>query len=151
MKCTITEFQNKIFANQPPKYFSYEAATMSNYETYFVLDTDAECNLPYHDKMKIASHIWMDGEVHKDSDGTFPSLALTSASLHGRHTSPAGYSLQVYSANNQGLPVWTNLTLDNKSNIFSSPSKSAPKCECGKEKHGFANHSTWCDVAKEQT
>ncbi len=20
------------------------------------------------------------------------------------------------------------------------------KCECGKEKHGFAKHSTWCDV-----
>jgi hypothetical protein len=21
------------------------------------------------------------------------------------------------------------------------------KCECGKEKHGFANHSHWCDMA----
>jgi len=20
------------------------------------------------------------------------------------------------------------------------------KCECGKEKHGFANHTTWCDI-----
>jgi len=24
------------------------------------------------------------------------------------------------------------------------------KCECGKEKHGFAKHSTWCDIKDEE-
>ena len=39
---------------------------------------------------------------------------------------------------------YANINVDTP---WRTPIIGTPKCECGMEKHGFANHSQWCDMA----
>ena len=39
-----------------------------------------------------------------------------------------------------------DFSLIRKNSFPEEPIIKSPKCECGKEKHGFANHTTWCDI-----
>jgi hypothetical protein len=54
----------------------------------------------------------------------------------------AGAGFMFYLATKSVSGIFDENDLDS----IRSESKSVPKCECGKEKHGFASHANWCAI-----
>lgn len=79
----------------------------------------------------------------------FPSSPATYAFVDNVYLMNLTYCMQ-YSPNGGRIPV-TGLKWNPKSPVITvlatellDKTLNSVICECGKEKHGFANHSTWC-------
>lgn len=133
MNCTRDEFEKKVWTQHPHKFSIVEEA-YGLIITVFMLDTMGEAQLSYADKHRIASHIWADGYVVKDTNGLFiqpPILNHINANIPTTTfniPSHGGY---------------------NKSDIYipdaySSDAQKSLKCECGAHSVGSDKHYSWC-------
>jgi hypothetical protein len=69
MNCAADEFENKIMAKHPNKWFS--SNNNSTNPTIYALDDVMSCYQPEIVKEQLASHVWKDGFVIKDATGLF--------------------------------------------------------------------------------
>jgi len=118
-----------------------------------------------------STFIWLDGEVVKDFTNIFPT-PMSPPTGTAYASTPSGwttYNPKAAGVGNTGQFVtgggtWTvptggaynvgqgtvslpsGMTVDLKELERLSKPKTKV-CECGKEKHGFASHATWCDFA----
>lgn len=130
MNCTEQEFIDRVRAKYPHKWFNREFTTNGNY--CLMLDTLAETNLDFQSRLRLASHIWLDGSVIRDSDGIFSSNTILSIA---KTTHPLWVTLN-------GVPI---SGLDNF-NIAINSNLQSPKCECGAHATGSNRHSSWCQI-----
>jgi hypothetical protein len=77
MSLTQDEFTRIVRNSYPAKYMSPEFDPIYGFITVFALDTQYEVSLPFNDKFKLASHIWQEGRILKDSSGLFNSTVTS--------------------------------------------------------------------------
>lgn len=138
MNCTREFFEKTVHSKHPHKWTHAETSPLNGYLTVFALDTVQECKDTFGQKLVLADYIWQAGCVTFDRTGLF--LALTPNPYTFPQSVPITVTLSTF-------PTWItgNLTLDSDGIVRVNEDK-VLKCECGKEKHGFASHSSWCDI-----
>jgi len=144
MNCTQQEFEDEIRVYYPHKWLSKEhvPGPFGVSETIYILDTAGETALPYGTQASLASHIWKDGVVIKDSTGVFSrqQFNIVPGSVPGSFTFniPAvpvgGYYYTGGSAKSSNTPD----TAEKQQNSL--------KCICGAHSVGSNGHSSWCDL-----
>ncbi len=145
MNCTEKEFETIVWSKYPHKHMYEDTSTCPGHITIFALDTLGEYNKNYIDKYKIASHIWVDGAVAKDSDNLFTQ---TSHTIVNTTTSPITFTMPSGVPNHMFTLPAGYTVIDNIGNwnpIFLDPPP-PPKCECGAHKVGSNMHSSWCGL-----
>jgi hypothetical protein len=129
MSYTEQEFKKIIYAKYPNKYITVDIDPIDSKIYVCAFDVAAECRKSLPLKLVLATHILYDGQVCKDSDNlfSFPPKVMTGSkatfTINGQHV---------------GFMDGDYFTIDDPHSV--------PVCQCGKEKHGFAKHSDWCDI-----
>jgi len=147
MNCTRNEFINKVHSKWPHKHISDDVlitGISSDIHTVYMLDTLGECQLTTASKFAIASHIWRDGAVLRDTDGLFSSMTTTVTG-----TQPVSVPLPVaHFPSFTYVPVYSNgahWELYDTANPPYTTLKNL-KCECGSSSVGSNKHSSYCPV-----
>lgn len=120
-------FENIIRFHHPHKWMAKDYSFITNEELMFAMDTHGECQLPLHDKHKLASHILniTHACVIKDIDGLFNN---------GMTASATNFTID-----------WSMMVDDPKDGI-SPHSNPIPKCICGSRSVGSNKHSNYCEI-----
>lgn len=147
MKCTEYEFF-KIIGNWNLTVSFYSEKDYAGRDVIFVIDNPLVGNLPYNNKYSLASHVWVDGAVIKDTNGLFasPSLPLSYSITNTGNASVTVTLPTAHNANNTTISINGTAVTPMTDRTFTINPMHSPICECGKEKHGFASHSGWCDI-----
>lgn len=137
---TQGEFENTVWQAYPHKHMFLQVDPFdpSGAYTLFALDTAAECNLPVQDKMKIADYVWKEGKLIKDRNNLFAQGIVKNRTTFFANGGAGG---------NNSFVLPPGLTINHIGHdwAFDTINIKSPICECGKDKHGFASHSNWCE------
>lgn len=153
MNCTEQEFIDKISANAVSasiiKYFSqYNDPT--GHKTIWVLSTVTETQLSHGAKDSLASHIWFDGVVIKDTTGLFTAP----------YRSPINASLQAINAHGNSAHNYSRVTVNSwyvgvdhglESKTAISLSSKPLKCGCGAHSVNSNQHQDYCDLFNKES
>ena len=158
MKCSTPEqFKNRVL-NKAPQYLVDQNPRWPHIMFAYAAYTSEACRIfkkaqTFQEKLNLSFAVLYDSLVIKDELGLFTEpnkVPFTSDS--GVYTLPS-YVTMVWSCNS-GWIDFSKLSVASLVGAIAGPTGSVvsakvSKCECGKEKHGFANHSQWCDLAKD--
>jgi hypothetical protein len=137
MKCTRQEFEAKVRNKHPARWINIDVCHLGK-ETSFILDTAGECQYSFSEKQRLASYIWYDGAVIKDSDGLFsPPAPLPGGSYFTTYVPTVTISS---STPNGG--TYTRVDGPVTVTFGGTP----VKCECGANSVGSNSHSSWCGI-----
>jgi hypothetical protein len=141
MKCTEQEFLDTLHRLKPTKWISRDVDVNTGSITVFSLDTAGECQYSMQMRTKLATAIWQDGEVIKDTDYLFisPSMPLYAYPAGGLFTTPFSGTFKV-NTSTAGSPIEYGAI------ELTTPYRDPPKCVCGAHKVNSSNHSSWCDI-----
>lgn len=130
MKVTRQEFEQKIGSLYPNKIFCVDSVFTETITTAYN-DHPYWWDADIFDRLCHADYVWKEGEVIKDKDGLFNSVSVATVHIDANYTAAQTEAAVASATHTHGfkLEEWVE-----------------PKCQCGKEKHGFAKHSDWCDI-----
>jgi hypothetical protein len=145
MVCTKEEFKNTVWARFPTRWIN--EIKSSGRQILFVLDTSGGWQHDKITKYRLASHIWENGRVVKDTTGLFTGVSTTSTSSAGQSSAPNTFVFNIPHTSILDAAALEHSDSISRAVKWDKGLEIRPKvCQCGKEKHGFAKHSDWCDI-----
>ena len=134
---TVQEFRDKINAQYPATYWILHYYDPTSNIVFLAYKDYTKAALPYNDIFQHSDFAWSNNLILKDNLGLFSPP--TPATLSGSNT-----------YNCVQIPPAFTITLDENGNWVQNKNElQKAVCECGKDKHGFASHSRWCQKFEE--
>ena len=139
MSVTEQQFLDTVKAAYPHKWSNKDYDPVTGDVVVFALDTRGECQQDHLSKLMLATHVWSNNNVVKDTNGLFASSPITI-------TLPTAPPMPYFTIHNIGSPPPLYAAIDFGMEMKEEKLEKKAKCECGAHKVGSNKHSDWCDL-----